>query len=142
MFDFREVNWHKVQLWIGALRLPFVFGVGAILTAIQRGLRKRKQEIAEGWSSIEGCIQFASVECIEGLYRATLEYTYHLDEYHIGKYTQDFSSQEKADDFVRVMKDKKIQIRYNPSKPDKSLLEDSDVQQVLPPDSSPVQSIP
>jgi len=61
---------------------------------------------------------------------ATLTYVYFIEDYRFGTYTQQFKKKSDADDFVRELKDKHVPIRYNPSKPDESVLEDVDVRQL------------
>ena len=62
-------------------------------------------------------------------FHAVLVYTYFIGEYRSGKYHHDFGSEGQADDFVRQMKDKRVHIRYHPSDPDKSVLEQSVIEQ-------------
>ena len=64
-------------------------------------------------------------------FHATLDYTYFVQEYRTGKYVQEFSVEANADEFVRLMKDKRVRIRYKQSNPDKSLLEQSVVEHIL-----------
>jgi hypothetical protein len=58
-----------------------------------------------------------------------LQYTYFVGEYRTGEYLHDFASESEADDFVRQMKDKRVQIRYDQSSPNKSVLQQSVVEQ-------------
>ena len=62
-------------------------------------------------------------------YLATLSYIYFLEEYRTGKYVHEFTNQDDADNFVRTMKDKRVQIRYNQSNPNKSVLEQRAIEQ-------------
>jgi hypothetical protein len=61
---------------------------------------------------------------------ATLEYSYHLeDKVRYGKYVHEFPKKAQAEAFVQQMKDKPVQIRYKPSNPDKSVLEQRVIEQ-------------
>jgi hypothetical protein len=41
-----------------------------------------------------------------------------------------FHKQDEADEFLRQIKDKRIQVRYNPTKPDESAILDRDLEMV------------
>jgi len=41
-----------------------------------------------------------------------------------------FRKEDEADEFVRQIKDKRIQARYNPAKPDESAILDRDIEMV------------
>jgi hypothetical protein len=58
-----------------------------------------------------------------------LQYTYFVREYRTGEYFHEFSSEADADAFVRLMKDKRVHIRYKRSNPGKTVLEQSVVEQ-------------
>ena len=62
---------------------------------------------------------------------ATLTYSYFIEEYRSGTYTHQFSKKSDADEFVSQLKDKHVPIRYNPSKPDESDIEESDINQFV-----------
>ncbi len=66
-----------------------------------------------------------------GSFTATLEYSYFVEEYRSGEYTEVFDSESEADKFVQMMKDQKVPVRYNPGKPDDSLIENEDVEQYI-----------
>jgi hypothetical protein len=50
-------------------------------------------------------------------------------EYRTGKYIHEFAKEADADAFVRIMKDKRVHIRYKQSNPNKTVLEQSVVEQ-------------
>jgi hypothetical protein len=128
-------SWHDLlrysHLWGYALKWPiyFVAGWGAIY--YRRWRKNRDENTAQGWPSVDGLVVSGKVAPIPktNRFHATLEYTYFVEEYRSGKYGHDFSSESEADDFVRQMKDKRVQIRYNQSRPDKSVLEQSVIEQ-------------
>jgi len=116
-------------------RLAYRYGMyivaawGAVY--IRRGLKRRREAIAQSWPSVEGIVLSGVVTAIPKTshFHATLQYTYFLDEYRVGKYVHEFSNEPDADDFVRQLKDKRVQIRYKQSNPNKSVLEQSVIEQ-------------
>ena len=98
--------------------------------------RRRKEKIAQDWPAIEGRVQSCSIAPLRnGGYTATLEYSYFVEEYRSGEYTELCDSESEANKFVQMMKDQKVPVRYNPRKPDDSLIEEADIEQYvqLPP---------
>ena len=86
----------------------------------------RDEEAAQGWPSVDGRIIGGKVAGVAhtSLFMATLEYSYRLeDKTHYGKYVHEFPKKAQAQAFFQQMKDKPVQIRYKPSNPDKSVLE-------------------
>jgi hypothetical protein len=109
--------------------LTFVAGWAAIY--YRRWRKSHEESIAQGWPSVDGLIISGKVTPIPktSRFHATLEYTYFVDEYRTGTYDHDFSSEEDADNFVRQMKDKRVQIRYKQSNPKRSVLEQRVIEQ-------------
>ena len=128
-------SWHELlhyaRVWIYLLKYPlsFIAGWGAIY--VRRWRKKRDENNAQGWPSIEGRIISSVAARIEKTNRfmVTLQYSFFLEEYHYGKYIHEFSKQSEAEELARQMKEKRVQIRYNPSNPDKSVLEQSVIEQ-------------
>jgi hypothetical protein len=122
---------HLSHLWVLGIRytLYFAFAWGAV--AWRRWQKRRRETVAQGWPSIEGVILDGQVTPAPktSCFLATLQYTYFIDEYRIGKYIHEFAKESDADDFVRQLKDKRVPIRYNQSNPDNSVLEQSVVEQ-------------
>jgi Protein of unknown function (DUF3592) len=107
--------------------------LAGLIAALLR--KSRNEKAAPNWPSVEGSIVMVKVSRIPKTtrYLAILEYSYFLGEIRVGKFTRDFSKEDDADDFVRRMKDKRVQIRYKPSNPNESVLEQRVVdQQILP----------
>jgi hypothetical protein len=57
-----------------------------------------------------------------------LTYTYYVGEYRSGKHVHHFRREEEADEFVRQVKDKRVQVHYDASDPDKSVILDRDLE--------------
>jgi hypothetical protein len=131
-FSHQWAYWTRhTGLWI--LPFKYVFGLIAAWGGLylRRWQKRRSEQNAQGWPSIEGRISSGKVVAIPKTSRflATLEYIFFLQEYYTGKYTHEFSKEDDANDFVSTMKDKRVQIRYKQSNPDKSILEQSVVEQ-------------
>jgi len=98
---------------------------------IRRWIKRHRERVAQSWPLVEGVILGGSVARIRRTshFRATLQYAYFVREYLTGEYTHEFSSEASADAFVRLMKDKRVQIRYKRLNPRKTVLEQSVVEQ-------------
>jgi hypothetical protein len=107
----------------------FAFAWGAVFW--RRWQKRRLETQAQGWPSVEAIILSGCVEPIPktSCFLATLQYTYFIDEYRTGQYIHEFARETDADDFVRQLANKRVPIRYNQSNPDKSVLEQSIVEQ-------------
>lgn len=112
--------------------LPLAVAWGAIWG--RRFLRRRKHEAAQGWSSVEGTILYCKVTPIPKttVFVATMTYSYFVEEYRAGEYEIEFSREDEADEFARSVKDRRLQIRYKPGKPDVSTLDESAIAQLSP----------
>ena len=130
-----QVSWHDLlhysRAWIYLLKYPLSFTIAWATIYIRRWRKKRDENNAQGWPSIEGRIISSQAARVDKTTRfiVTLQYSFFLSEYHYGNYIHEFSKESDAEEFARQMKEKRIQIRYSPSNPDKSILEESAVQQ-------------
>lgn len=120
----------RVLLLVVRYGVYFAFAWAAVYW--RRWQKRRQETVAQGWPSVEAVILSGQVAPLPktSCFLATLQYTYYIDgDYRTGKYIHEFAKEIDADDFVRQLKDKRIPIRYNPSNPDKSVLEQSVVEQ-------------
>jgi len=128
------ISWHFSILL--ALKLLKTFGLipGAMAGYWMRKIfQKWRQERAmAGWPTTEARILWGTVER-EGR-RIWVEFTfsYFVGEYRSGKYVRTFRKEEDADEFVRYVKDRHIQIRYKASDPDDSTILDRDLEMIAP----------
>ncbi len=74
-------------------------------------------------------------------YELTVTYNYFAGEYHAGEYKKHFRSEEQADDYLRAIKDKDIQIRYDPKDSRKSCLLDDDLRMIVPMSFAPALNV-
>ena len=137
MSSIEAIQWHPLlryfHLWGYLLKWPLYFVAGWTAIYFRRWRKNRDENTAQGWPSVEGVVISGKVTPIPktSQFHAILQYTYFVGEYRTGKYDHDFPSETDADDFVRQMKDKRVQIRYKESNPDKSVLEQRAIQQYI-----------
>jgi Protein of unknown function (DUF3592) len=124
-----------VRLCLVLAEIAFIFFLAKVANFILLRRKQHREEIEQSWPSVEGTVQYTSTAPVfdnkHGQYYATLEYSYFVGEYRSGKCIQSFGddSEAEADAFAEVMKDKKVQVLYNPSNPDKSDLDPSSIEQ-------------
>jgi len=131
--DPEHIPWHLVLPL--AIKILAKFGLipGA---AAGYGVRKlyqkgRQNRAFVGWPSIEATVQFGTVHS-EGTrqFWVELTYTYFVEEYRSGTHIHRFRKEDEADEFLRQIKDRRLQVRYNPAKPDESVILDRDLEMV------------
>jgi hypothetical protein len=91
----------------------------------------RQNKARAGWPATDGTIQSGQVHKQGLRYWVELTYTYYLGEYRSGKHVHHFRREEDADEFVRQVKDKHVQVHYNASKPDDSVILDRDLEVIV-----------
>jgi hypothetical protein len=131
--NWQHIPWHLLPV---ALKLLAKFGLipGAALgIGMKKLYQKRRQNRAStGWPSTDATIQYGTVRK-EGPrhYWVELTYTYFVEEYRTGTHIHRFRKEDEADEFLRQIKDQRIQVRYNPGKPDESAILDRDLEMVV-----------
>jgi hypothetical protein len=127
--------WHNLvghgRLWTEPIKWVLYFGAGWGAIYYRRWRKSRDENAAQGWPSVNGTVYGGKVMPIPHTKRfmATLEYRYFVEEYRLGKYIHEFPNKADAEEFVSQMKDKHVPIRYNPSNANKSVLEQSVIEQ-------------
>jgi hypothetical protein len=116
-----------------AFRYASYFAAAWVAVFWSRWQKRRRENIAQAWPFVEGVILSGTVERIRKTshYNATLQYSYFVEEYRTGTYVHEFAKEPEADEFVRQLKDKRVQIRYKQSNPNKSVLEQRVVEQIV-----------
>jgi hypothetical protein len=130
--NFHHLPWEPILL--GIVKLLKVFGIipGAMAAyGVRKLYQKRRQNKAmAGWPATDGTILSGQVHK-EGMHSwVELTYSYYVGEYRSGHHVHRFRREAEADDFVRQIKDKRVQVHYNASNPDKSVILDRDIEMV------------
>jgi hypothetical protein len=130
--NFHHIPWEPILF--GIVKLFKVFGIipGAMAAYGVRRLyqRWRQNKAMAGWPATDATIQSGQVHKEGMRYWVELTYTYYVTEYRSGKHVHRFRREEDADEFVRQIKDKRVQVHYNASKPDNSVILDRDLEVV------------
>lgn len=132
--DPHSIPWAPI-LW-GIIKFLKVFGVipGAIAAySIQKFYQKwRQKQAMEGWPTADATVLSGEVHK-EGPWRfwAQLTYSYYVGEYRSGKYLRRFRREEDADEFVRQARDKRIQMHFKDSDPERSVILDRDIEMLV-----------
>ena len=130
----QHLPWEAILL--GTLKLLAKFGLipgGMAAFGVRKLYQKWRQKRAiEGWQAAEARILWGKVHR-EGPRRiwAEITYSYFVDEYRSGTYIRKFRHEEDADEFVRQAKEKRLQVRYDGSAPEKSVFLDRDIEMVI-----------
>jgi len=90
----------------------------------------RQKKAMNGWPSTSARVLNGQVHKENRRYWVELTYSYYVEEYRSGKYVRKFRREEEADDFVRQVSDRQVQIRYNQNKPDESVILDRDLEMI------------
>lgn len=128
-----RIPWHLVAPIAFKLLAKFGLIPGA---AAGYGVKKlyqkwRQNRAFVSWPSTEATVQFGTVHSPgPRQFWAELTYTYFVEEYRSGTHVHRFRKEDEADEFLRQIKDKRLQIRYNPRKPDESVILDRDLEMV------------
>jgi hypothetical protein len=83
-----------------------------------------------GWPATDATLLNGQVYEEALRFWAEITYTYYVEEYRSGKRVHRFRREAEADEFVRQVKDKRVQVHYNTSDPDKSVILDRDLEMV------------
>lgn len=125
---------HLPRLWLLAIRygVYFAFAWGAV--SWRRWQKRRRESAAQSWPTAEAIILCGEVAPVPktSCFLATLQYTYFAGEYRTGQYQHEFARESDADNFVRRLANQRLPIRYNPANPDRSVLEQTSVEQQIP----------
>ena len=126
-------SWYGEPRNLAALLKLIAYPLAFLVSAIAAWWHRRMAKIALAWPSVDGHVQFDSVAPIQdsSSYSVTLQYSYFVEEYRSGEYTEVFDSEKDANDFASRMKDQKVPVRYDLKNPDKSLIEEEDVEQYV-----------
>lgn len=130
--NLHRIPWEIVLVAFHALK---TFGLipGAVGAVWVRKLYQkwRQRKATEGWPFTEARMQGGQVYK-EGWRNISAEitYTYFVEEYRLGKYIRRFRRAEDAEAFIRDIRDKRVQVHYDRSNPDRSVILDRDLELV------------
>ncbi len=100
--------------------------LGPLITSLQRAIGERWRGFrSESWPMAFGSVQNVEISQKQDLlWRATLAYSYSVaGEYYSGFLTEQFAREKDVDDFAhRFPSGLRLFVRYNPSKPEKSVI--------------------
>lgn len=130
-----DIHWRLLFLLIVKLLKTFGLIPGALGAYWARKLfqKWRQKRAIDGWPATEARVLWGKVQS-EGPRRIWVEitYSYYVGEYRSGTYLRVFRRAEDADDFVRQIKDKTVQIRFKESDPETSTILDRDLEMAAP----------
>lgn len=125
--------WEVILL--GMVKLIKTFGLipGAIAAFGVRKLYQkwRQNKAMAGWPVTDGTILSGQVHREGRRFWAEISYYYFVGEYRSGTYVRRFRKEQDADSFVRQVKNKRLQVRYNDSSPEQSVILDRDLEMIV-----------
>jgi uncharacterized SAM-binding protein YcdF (DUF218 family) len=123
---------YPVLIFLWALKLLKIFGLplGAVVAlGVRRLYQKWRANQALAWPVANAIILGGQVKTTSrGLVFVELTYSYFVAEYRAGKYLRRLRRAEDAEEFIRQMKDKHVQVRYRESNPEHSVILDRDIE--------------
>jgi len=123
---------------------PILFGLAKLLKTFGLipglfaafGVRKfyqkwRQNRAVSGWPATDATILSGEVHK-HGVWSFWTEitYSYFVGEYRSGKYVRHFRREEHADDFVRQVKNQRVQVHYDSANPNTSVILDRDLEMI------------
>jgi len=112
-------SWYSNPRHLRDLFRLIAYPIAFVIAAVAGWWHRRKQKIALSWPSVDGRVQFVTVAPVRdsSSYTATLQYSYFVEEYRSGEYTEIFDSEDDANSFIEKMTGQKVPVRYNPKNP-------------------------
>jgi len=123
-------DWH--HLWRIAERFDYLvtLALGGVAVAGRCYWQKLREDRAAAWPSADALIQSVSVRPHDG-YDVQVGYRYYaMQEYRYGKYRRHFRSKAPAEQFADAIRGRSLQIRYDETKPEVSVLMERDLELV------------
>lgn len=121
-------------IFVTAFHLLKAFGLipGALAAFGARKLYQKWQQnkAMAGWPATDATIQSGKVHKQGWNSWVELAYTYYVGEYRSGTHVHKFRRGEQAEEFIRQVKDKHVQVHYDQNKPEKSVILDRDLEMV------------
>jgi hypothetical protein len=117
--------------------LLFCAGIAVVVNTLASFYRSRKRSVVEAWPSTRATVESGSVSPAGGegaeAYSAEIAYSYRVsNHYYSGYYAISFKTEHWAWGFVDAMKGKTVQVQYDPSAHEASVLADSAIRAAIP----------
>ena len=143
IFDLlKRVKWSSFHYWTSLHN--FFVPLGASLAEFsRRWIKRRNARLAQSWPSAEGTVQ--SINVVKGTRfygaaphpNASFTYFYSVNEsseinYFSGDFSRPFPDQERAWEWLRSLKDKRIRVHVQPGKPEVSVVLAADLDAHFP----------
>ena len=128
-----QAGQHRILFFLPwALKLLKILGLpfGAVAAlGLRRLYQKWRANQALAWPVANAIILGGHLETTgRGMVSVELTYSYYVAEYRAGKYLRRFRRTEDAEEFIRQVKDKHVQVRYRESNPEHSVILDRDLE--------------
>ncbi len=130
-----DIRWTNPETWPWEV---YILLAGIALEGLRRAYRHSSVRVAQGWPSTEGRIDSAALRTDDvffkkyGSFDGVLRYSYWVaGELCVGRYTREFPKQSIAEEFVRDLNDRKIEVHYDPNRPSRSLVLEAEVESLL-----------
>jgi hypothetical protein len=125
IFDLlKRVKWNSLHsLW--PLHNLFLLLGGSVAEAFRRWVKRRNARLAQSWPSVEGQVQATKVLMGTKFYgsarhpNASFTYFYSVKEgdetnYYTGDFSRPFPDEDRAWEWLRLLKDKRIRVHVQP----------------------------
>jgi hypothetical protein len=120
-------------LAVNTCKDPIVLLVIALLASVTQWPKWLRYIRSTNWPTILGTVESGEVSTFRGrrgvfgsvseTATATISYSYQLNgNYYSGYHEQTFNDEQKAWSYVDALKGKTVQVRFNPRKPESSIL--------------------
>ncbi len=128
--NFHHIPWGEIVfVLVKLLKMGGIIPGALAAFGVRKLYQKwRQNKAVAGWPATDGTIQSGKVHKQGMRYWVELTYTYYVGEYRSGKHVHHFRREEEADEFARQVKDKHVQVHYEASNPDKSVILDRDLE--------------
>ena len=125
----RHIPWELILLLLKYFGI--IPGAAAAFSVRKLWQKWRQNQAVSGWPATDARIQSCRVhkDGHRGVW-AELTYSYYVGEYRSGTYVRRFRREDAADDFARQVKDRSVQVHYNATDPNRSVILDRDVEMI------------
>ena len=125
-------TWTNPRTWPWIVYVWFVFSLAALLKPAWAWYRRRR---SDRWTRTEGRVESTAAHAARwpssGVV-ASVTYSYSVEGMaHAGIYKKEQYTLGEAEEFIRDLQGKPVEVRYNPRKPSKSVLAQDAVQNLL-----------